>query len=109
MSLTDTPITQSIRCLIFLKHERTVPHLNYSGQESKRQSADYDFDTSVTLKQGQGHQTWFELVDSKQGCYNTNFEKSRLNSVPQKKSQKHFSSNQETGKLSPLHMHESKK
>ena len=28
-------------------------HLNYSGQESKEQFAVYDFDTPVTLKQGQ--------------------------------------------------------
>ena len=40
--------------------------LNYSGQESKKQIVVYDSDTPVTLKQDQGHQTWYELVDPKQ-------------------------------------------
>ena len=30
--------------------------------------------THVTLKLGQGHQTWYELVDPKQAYNNTNFE-----------------------------------
>ena len=36
----------------------------------KKQFAVYDSDTPVTLKQGQGHQTWSELVDHKQGYKN---------------------------------------
>ena len=44
----------------------TIQHLNYSGQESKKQFAVYDSDTPVTLKQGQSHQIWDELVDPKQ-------------------------------------------
>ena len=35
-----------------------------------KQSAVYDSDIPVTLKEGQGHQTWHELVDPKHG-YNT--------------------------------------
>ena len=31
--------------------------------KKKPQCAVYDSDTSVTLKQGQGHQTWYDLVD----------------------------------------------
>ena len=43
---------------------RTIQHLNYGGQESKQRFAVHDSDTPVTLKQGQGNQTWYELVDS---------------------------------------------
>ena len=45
----------------------TMHCLNYTGQESKKQSAVYDSDTPVTLKKGPGHQTWYELLDPKQG------------------------------------------
>ena len=44
----------------------TIQHVNYCGQESKKQFAVYDFDKPVTLKQGQGHQTLYALVDPKQ-------------------------------------------
>ena len=46
---------------------RTTQRLNYGEQESKKQFAIYDSDTSVTLKQGQGRHTWYILVDPKQG------------------------------------------
>ena len=36
---------------------------------------------TVTLKQGQGHQTWYRLVDPKQGYNNAKFEKACLDSV----------------------------
>ena len=67
MSRKYTPVTQSILCLIFLMYVRIIQHLNYGGQESKKQFAVYDSDTPVTLKQGRGHQTWYKLVDHKQG------------------------------------------
>ena len=51
------------------------------GQESKKQLAVYDSDTPVSLKQGQGHQIWDELVDHKQGYNSAKFEKPWLNSV----------------------------
>ena len=35
-SALSTHITQSILCLIFLMYVRTIQHLNYSGQESKK-------------------------------------------------------------------------
>ena len=60
---------------------RTTQCLNYSGQESRKQFAVYDSDTPVTLKQGQGHQTWYDLVDLKQSHNNAKFEKPHLNSV----------------------------
>ena len=46
----------------------TIQYVNYSGQESnkkklKKINAVYDLDTPVTLKQCQGQQTWYELVD----------------------------------------------
>ena len=83
MSLKYTAVTQSIMCLIFLLYVRNTQHLNNSGQESKKQQfAVYDSDTPVTLKQDQGHQTWYELEDPKQGYNNAKFEKkSCLNSV----------------------------
>ena len=65
---------------------RTIQNLNYSGQESKfflllLLFAIYDLDTPVTLKQGQqGHQTWYELADLKQGYNNAKSEKPCLNS-----------------------------
>ncbi len=43
-------------------YKRTIEHLNCGGQEHTTQSAVYDSYTPVILKQGQGHQTWFELV-----------------------------------------------
>ena len=47
--------------------------LNYSGQESKKQLAVYDSDTLVTLKWGQGYQTWYKLVDPKQSYNHAKF------------------------------------
>ena len=50
--------------------------------ESKKQFAVCDSDTPpVNLKQGQGHQTWYELEDPEQGYNNTKIEKTSLNSV----------------------------
>ena len=46
----------------------------------KKQFAVYDSDTPVTLKQGQGHQTWLELVDSKQDFINAKMSKSEKRS-----------------------------
>ena len=44
-------------------YEATLQHLNYSGQESRTHYAVYNIsDTPLTLKQGQGQQTWYELV-----------------------------------------------
>ena len=40
------------------------------------------------LKQGQGHQTCYELVDQKQGYNNAKFEKPHLNSVCEKANDK---------------------
>ena len=67
-SLKYTPVTQSVLCLIFLMYVRSIQHLNYGGQESKKKKfAVYDYDIPVTMKQGQDRQTWFELVDPKRG------------------------------------------
>ena len=40
-----------------------IQHLNHSEQESSTQLAIYDSDKPVTLKQDQGDQTWYDLVD----------------------------------------------
>ena len=50
----------------------------------------FDSDTPVTLKQGQGHQTWYELVDPSQGYNNAKFEKPHLNSVYEKNNDEVF-------------------
>ena len=64
---------------------------NYIEQESKQQFAvDGGSDTPVTLKQGQVHQTWYKLVDSKQGCVHAKFGKLRLNKVSKKANVKVF-------------------
>ena len=57
VSLKYTSVTRSSLYMLF----------NYSEHKSKEQIAVHDSDTPVTLKQGQGHQTWYELVDPKQG------------------------------------------
>ena len=54
---------------------RTIQSSIYGGHESKNQFAIYNSDTPVTLKQGQGHQTWYELVDPKQVYINAKFKK----------------------------------
>ena len=59
-------------------------------KQTKKQFAVYDSNKSVTLKQGQGHQTWYELVDPKQGYDNGKFEKLCLNSVCEKANNKVF-------------------
>ena len=46
----------------------------YTGQEYKKQFSIHVADTFVTLKQGQGHQTWYHLADPKQGYNNAKFE-----------------------------------
>ena len=43
-----------------------------------------DSNIPVTLKQGQGHQTWYELVDPKQGYNYAKFEKPHMNTVHEK-------------------------
>ena len=77
-------------CLIILMCVTTIQHLNYGGQESKKQFAVYDSDTSLILNQGQGHQTWYELVDPKQGYNNAKFENLCLKTVSEKANKKVF-------------------
>ena len=69
---------------------RTIQHLNYGKQESKKQFAVYDSDKPVTYKEGQGHQTCYELVDPKQDYNNAQFEKPHLTSVREKANRKMF-------------------
>ena len=53
-------------------------------------------DIPVTLKYGQGHQTWYELVDPKQGYNLAKSEKPPLNSVCQKPIDKVFVKSEHT-------------
>ena len=59
--------------------------LNYNGQESNKQSAVYEYNTPVTLKQ----------VDSQLGYNHAKFKKPHFNSVHKKANLK-FLSNQKT-------------
>ena len=45
-------------------------------KDLRKQFAVYDSNTSVTLKQGQGHQTWNDNVDPKQDYNRAKFERS---------------------------------
>ena len=82
MSLKYTPVKHIVLDLSNMRKNHTS--LNYTGQESKKMHSKKQFDTSVTFKQGQGHQTWCALAHSKQGYANAKFEKPRLNSVREK-------------------------
>ena len=92
MILEYTPVTQCILCLIFLTYVlvATIQHLSYNTQESKRQSALYDSEKSVTLKQGHSHPTWYEVVDPKQGYNYAKFSGLHMNSVHKKDTVKVF-------------------
>ena len=90
MSLKYTPVTHSILCLNFLMCVATIvlerfnvcsnhALLKYSGYKSKNNLQLHDSDIPVTLKQGQCHQIWYELVDRMQGFNNAKFEKPHLN------------------------------
>ena len=55
----------------------------------KRSTASYKFafytsDKYVPLKQGQSHQTWYELADAKQSYNHAKIEKPHLNNVCQR-------------------------
>ena len=60
--------------------------LKYSGQEFELfiQFAVYVSNTTVTLKQGQDHQTYNDNVDPKQGYNHVKFKRSRCNDVQEK-------------------------
>ena len=98
MSVKYTQVTKhTVQDLLKI---RTIQHLNQGGQESEIQFAIYDSDTSLILKQGQGHQTWYELLDPTQGYNNA----ASVNSVHEKANDKKFLSNLETRQLSPQNM-----
>ena len=59
----------------------------------------------MTLKQGHGNQTWYELVDPKQGYNNAKLK--NTGTVSAEKPTTKFLSNQETRQLSPLNVFES--
>ena len=66
----------------------TIQRLNYGKNESKQESIKRNFavsisDTSVTLKQSQGHQIYNENVDPEQGYNYAEFEK--LSRCPRKR------------------------
>ena len=60
------------------------------------------------MKQGQGHKTWYEIVDPKQDYNNAKCEKPRFRIVRETANDKVLS-NQETRQLSPLNMRDTQK
>ena len=56
----------------------------------KKHFAVNDSDTPVTLTQGRGHQTWYELVGPMQDYNNAKFKKPRWNDVREKATDKVF-------------------
>ena len=60
------------------------------------------------MKQGQGHKTWYEIVDPKQDDNNAKCEKPRFRIVRETANDKVLS-NQETRQLSPLNMRDTQK
>ena len=62
----------------------------------------------MTLKQGQGHQIWYKLVDPKQDHNSAKFEKHSLNSV-RERADDEFLLSQTTRQISPFSMCESQK
>ena len=61
---------------------------NLKKNNNKKQFAVHDSDTPETLKQGQSHHTWYDLVDSMQGYNKAKFEKPCLNSAREKANHK---------------------
>ena len=101
MSVIHTGHTKHTLLVLFKMYSNHTL-LNFSGSNSKKQFAVYDSDIPVTLKQGQGHQFWYELPAAEQGyTYNhAQFERPPLNSVIQKVNVKSFLSNQKPCQLS---------
>ena len=60
------------------------------------QLAIYISDTPVTLKQGQGHQTYNDYVDTKHGYTHLKFERLCFNGVQEKAKIKAFFSNEKS-------------
>ena len=70
ISLKYTSVAQPILCMICLMYVATIPCFNYGGPESYFYKITLnEFDTPVTLKQGQGQETWYGLVDPEQGTF----------------------------------------
>ena len=57
----------------------------------------------MTLKQGQGHQNWYDLIDPKQGYNHAKFAEHTFNIITSSK----ILSNQEACQLSPVSMYRS--
>lgn len=59
-----TSFAQSTLCMVFAMYLTTIQQLQQTQSELKKIPFAVDlFNMPVTLKQGQGHRTWYELVD----------------------------------------------
>ena len=73
-----TPVTQSILNLVSSVYVATKQYSKLNKNHNKLHFFYYT-DKCVTLKQGQSHQTWYELVDPKQ-----DYNRAKLEDFPQK-------------------------
>ena len=85
VSFEYKPVIHIILCIFFLMYVATIQHLKVQRTRIKNtQFAVYISDTSVTLKQSEGHQTYNCNVDLKLGYNNAKFERSRFNGAREK-------------------------
>ena len=90
MSLTYilTRVTQNTLCIIVLMNIATIQHLNNTDHDFffflTHFAICFTFRHTVTLKQGQGHQTWCDYVGPTQGYSHAKFESSHFKSVQEK-------------------------
>ena len=97
------PVTKGIMRTIFLMYTRKnyttfklrcrrIYILKKKKQEKtrKKKEAVYDSDIPVTLEQGQGCQTWYELEEPEQGYHNDNNNITNLNNVCDRANHKLF-------------------
>ena len=59
ISFKCTPVKHST---LYKMYVTSTKHWNYTWQELERNTATYVSDKHVTLKKGQGHQTWYKLI-----------------------------------------------
>ena len=83
-------------------------HTKLDGQESKKQFAVSDSATRATLKQDEGHQTWYEFVNPKQCYSDAKFEKPCLNGACKRVNDKVFVKPGSISVISPEYLQKSK-
>ena len=77
--------------------------------KKQKQFAVYNSDIPATLKWGQGHQTWYEFLDPKQGYNHAKFERSPLNRVHKNANIKAFLKSENMSNISLAYVQRSNK